>query len=203
MIEFRNAKARIPEWRCEKGERWLLSAPTGWGKTVWLKQVALLRDAGSSEVHWRGTRVTPETLALYRSQWMYVPQTGFRSTETVAQHLASVLALRTHTALAAPKFLADFRAALATMGLGHVDPERRTLQDVSGGELQAVSLVRSVLLAPEGLFLDEPTSAMDAALAQRVEAWIRDHHLGAWVWITHDAGQAQRLLQTGSRSLRG
>jgi len=202
-LSFHNSRARIPEWSCGAGERWLLSAPTGWGKTVWLHQLALLRDAGHSRVLWNGQIVTPHLVARYRRHWMYLPQTGFRAPETIRHHLDSVLSLHVNCGIDRAAFHAAFRSALAELGLERLEPERRLLADLSGGELQAASLVRAVLLGPEGLFLDEPTSAMDAELAQRVERWIGERYPGAWIWVSHDPMQTQRLREIGAKPVIG
>lgn len=201
MIVFRNPQARIPEWTCRPGEKWLLVAPTGWGKSVWLRQVALLRDASASQVTWRNQPVTPTSVGAYRSAWQYLPQTGFRSADTIAANLRAVLNLQAHGARGVERFLVDFEAGLAQLGLSRIAIEHRSLRDLSGGELQATSLLRAVLLGAEGLFLDEPTSAMDGELTARTENWIAEHYSGAWVWVTHDERQAQRLRLSGARDI--
>jgi ABC-type iron transport system FetAB ATPase subunit len=199
ILEFSNPSSRISHWSCEPKERWLLTAPTGWGKSVWLKQLALLRDAESSEILWQGKRVLPADATLYRSRWISVSQNIFRSHETVSDHIDQVLKLKNHVARAHGEWEGWLRNAFFSIGLGGIDLKARTLHELSGGESQALALIRAVLLEPEGLFLDEPTSAMDRDLCLRIENWLSENFQGAWIWVTHDTTQADRLQTTGCK----
>lgn len=198
-LRFHNPRARLIDWSCAEGEKCLLSAPTGWGKSRWLRQLALLSDTASTRLEWRGKSVEASDVSRYRRQWIYMPQASYRSCDTVEAHLREVLALTGHAS--ADVFLESFRAALKEMGVNQLDVKRRTLQEVSGGELQVISLVRTVLLNPEGIFLDEPTAAMDGALRQRAESWMLGRFKGAFIWVSHDEDQVRRLCAAGARSL--
>jgi putative ABC transport system ATP-binding protein len=124
---------------------------------------------------------------------------SYRSQDTVETHLREVLAL---TGVPSPdKTLSTFRRALDEIGLSKLEEKQRTMQEVSGGEAQVISLVRTALIAPEGIFLDEPTSAMDAALRVRAEKWILDNFSGAFLWVSHDQDQVLRLKAAGAKLL--
>jgi putative ABC transport system ATP-binding protein len=72
----------------------------------------------------------------------------------------------------------------------------RNVANLSGGEMQRVSVARTLANAPLVLLLDEPTSALDDAAKREVEslvrAIVRDQGLGC-VMVTHDMDQAARL----------
>jgi tungstate transport system ATP-binding protein len=69
---------------------------------------------------------------------------------------------------------------------------------LSGGEQQRLALARAWALAPEVLFLDEPTASLDPPSTRAVEAIVeRIHMLGTTiVMTTHHLAQAKRLADT-------
>jgi tungstate transport system ATP-binding protein len=66
---------------------------------------------------------------------------------------------------------------------------------LSGGEQQKLALARAWALAPEVLFLDEPTANLDPAATRAIEAIIGEIGAGGTkiVMTTHNLGQARRL----------
>ncbi|MCA9022795.1 MAG: ATP-binding cassette domain-containing protein, partial [Planctomycetaceae bacterium] len=75
---------------------------------------------------------------------------------------------------------------------------KKKSSSLSGGEGQIVALLRALILTPEVLLLDEPTSGLDPETTQQFESiilqWIKTSEPApAFVWITHDRSQAQRL----------
>ena len=72
----------------------------------------------------------------------------------------------------------------------------RTVDKLSGGEAQRVSIARTLANRPEVLLMDEPTSALDEALARHVEqvitSVIRDGRLTC-LFVTHNRDQARRI----------
>ena len=60
---------------------------------------------------------------------------------------------------------------------------------VSGGEIQRVALSRALALNPNYLFLDEPTSMLDASVQAHILSVLRDHQRRTemgMILITHD-----------------
>jgi putative ABC transport system ATP-binding protein len=72
----------------------------------------------------------------------------------------------------------------------------RSVENLSGGEAQRVSLARTLANGPEILLLDEPTAALDDATKLHVEELLQrilaDRPLTC-LMVTHDMAQARRL----------
>ena len=72
---------------------------------------------------------------------------------------------------------------------------------LSGGEQQIVSLLRTLQLDPRVLLLDEPASALDEKTSMLMESlvksWLIDSPDRALIWVTHDTSQAKRVGLTG------
>lgn len=83
---------------------------------------------------------------------------------------------------------------LDRLGLSGYD--ERDVEELSGGEKQRVAIARTLLNNPDVLLLDEPTSHLDSAAEERVEALlvelIRELDLTV-VMVTHDEEQARRI----------
>jgi len=72
---------------------------------------------------------------------------------------------------------------------------RRTATEVSGGELQRVALLRVLLLKPQFLVADEPTSRLDTLTSQRITRLMVEkcRALGCTLlFISHDLAQLQQ-----------
>jgi ABC-type methionine transport system ATPase subunit len=69
-------------------------------------------------------------------------------------------------------------------------------QTLSGGQAQRVAIARALATKPDILLLDEPTSALDPAATRHIEETMNKlrNTLGLSIlWVTHRAGQAQRM----------
>ena len=88
------------------------------------------------------------------------------------------------------------RDMLARFGLaGHATARVWTL---SGGEQQRVALARALITRPRALLLDEPFSALDAALREQLRTEFRDRITEAGMsalLVTHDEAEARAMAQ--------
>ena len=76
--------------------------------------------------------------------------------------------------------------------------EKRYPAQLSGGQQQRVALARILAYEPEALLLDEPFSAMDTHLRERLRlelASVLSEYQGASVMVTHDRDEAYQLCE--------
>ncbi|MBW8381728.1 MAG: ATP-binding cassette domain-containing protein, partial [Youngiibacter sp.] len=64
---------------------------------------------------------------------------------------------------------------------------------ISGGEKQRVALLRSLLIAPDILLLDEVTSSLDRENARMIEDTVKKLSARGItiIWVTHDPDQLE------------
>lgn len=185
----------------EPGQRLALVGPTGSGKTVLLRSLALLDPLDAGEVRWLDKPVRGDETPKFRSRVAYLHQRPALLEGSVESILRQPFTLRTHHGRQFDRErIVQFLRALDRSETFLAKQQR----DLSGGEAQLTALLRAMQLDPEILLLDEPTAALDAASAATVETLI-DRWLSeqpgkrAMLWITHDSRQASRI---SSRVLR-
>jgi len=143
------------------GELVAITGESGSGKSTLLKLLLGLFPPETGTVCLNGAPVSPERFA-------YVPQRPFFLAGTVEENLR----------LAKPDASKEeMQAALAAVGLSHLELGRRLGEDgggLSAGEQKRLALARAFLKAPEALLLDEPTAHLDPESERRViEALLR------------------------------
>lgn len=182
------------------GERATLTGPSGSGKSVFLRALALLDPLDGGAVLWRGQPIARQHIPRFRRHIAYLRQRPALLDGTVEDNLRYPYSLAVYrdASFDAARALALFEAAGRP-----ADFLARPASELSGGEAQIVALVRVLQLDPDALLLDEPTASLDPDSARAVEALVgrwfeRDPAAHATVWVSHDPAQAARV---GSRRL--
>jgi len=165
------------------GSRTLVMGPNGAGKTLLLRLGHGLLAPSTGRVRWNG--VPPRQAMVFQRPVML--RRSALANITHALELAGVPRRQRRERA---------RAALADLGLDAL--AARPARALSGGEQQRLALARSWALAPDVLFLDEPTASLDPASAAAIEATIQRFHAAGMTILmsTHDLGQARRLADT-------
>ncbi len=184
--------------------------PSGCGKSTLLRVIIGLVVPDAGEVDVLGRPLSHETIVDTRRRTGYVIQEGGlfphltarENVELMARHLAwekATVDERTH-------FLAD---------LVRLRRDRLDLYpiELSGGQRQRVGLMRSLMLDPSILLLDEPLGALDPMIRAELQDELRDIFRSldkTVVLVTHDLSEAAfladrivllrqgRVVQTGT-----
>jgi tungstate transport system ATP-binding protein len=178
------------------GEVLALVGPNGAGKTTVLTLLAFLVRPGRGRLQFLGGDpwASEDNVVTARRQAVMVTHHPYLFKGTVADNISFGLKIRK---MPEETRTARLRAALALVELEGF--EQRAVSGLSAGQVQRVALARALSLRPKALLLDEPTSGIDAGLAPRMEAILREVSRSEGmtvVFSTHDFSQASRLADT-------
>jgi putative spermidine/putrescine transport system ATP-binding protein len=173
------------------GETMVLLGPSGCGKTTLLRIIAGLEhpDPGG-RILFSGEDVTAVPIER-RNVGMVFQSYALFPNMNVADNIGYSLKIRGVTADERKARVAELVALTGIEGLEH-----RRIDQLSGGQRQRVALARAVAARPSVLLLDEPLTALDAALRERLRGELNRllRTLGiTTIYVTHDQAEAMAL----------
>ncbi|CAN7429713.1 ABC transporter ATP-binding protein [Bradyrhizobium sp. LjRoot220] len=174
-----------------RGETLVLLGPSGCGKTTMLRIIAGLElpDAGG-RVLFDGKDITSVPIER-RNVGMVFQSYALFPNMSVADNIGYGLKIRGVPAKERAARVAELVALTNISGL-----ENRRIDQLSGGQRQRVALARAVAIRPGILLLDEPLTALDAALRDRLRGELNRllRALGiTTIYVTHDQSEAMEL----------
>ncbi|MDJ1653973.1 iron ABC transporter ATP-binding protein FetA [Raoultella terrigena] len=168
------------------GEFKLITGPSGCGKSTLLKIIASLLSPTSGQIFYSGKDITTLSPETYRQQVSYCAQTPALFGDSVYDNLIFPWQIRNQQP-DPQALIADLRRfGLAENTLG------KSINELSGGEKQRVSLIRNLQFLPQVLLLDEITSALDESNKRNVNDIIHRYTTEkniAVLWVTHDRNE--------------
>lgn len=175
------------------GERVALRGASGVGKSTLLRCLVGLEPRRSGVIEWRGEVVEPGDMPGFRRRVHYVHQQPVAVASSVEENLAFARDLASTADGVDPLSVDEQKELLVRLDVGSRVEGSRTFDELSVGEQQRVSLVRSLTGRPAVLLLDEPTAALDRSSANAVRELVADYVADkpeerACVWASHEHG---------------
>ena len=170
----------------------VLLGPTGAGKTTTLRLIAGLEKADAGSIHIGGNDVSrwqpaERDVAMVFQQYSLYPHLTVR--ENLAFPLKSPM--RRHASGDIDRIIGDVAEML------HIEHKlNNKVTQLSGGEMQRVSIGRALVREPAIYLMDEPLSSLDAKLRAelRIELKRIQSDLGAtMLYVTHDQIEAMTM----------
>lgn len=182
------------------GEFLAIMGPSGSGKSTLLYSLSGMDDTDEGSIVLEGTELT----ALEQKQLARLRLTRFGFVFQQAHLLANLTLLdnvvlpgRLAGTASRSAVVARARDLMERTGVGEL--AQRDVTQASGGQLQRVGICRALINAPQIVFADEPTGALDSVSARAVMRLLSGIHTEGTtlVLVTHDvevAAHAQRVI---------
>lgn len=170
-----------------EGETVCLLGPSGSGKSTLLRIIAGLEEAEKGLVLWDGNDLANVPVHQRHFGLMFQDYALFPH-RRVAENVAFGLRMQN-----LPSAEIDRRVREALERVNMAGFARRRVTDLSGGEQQRVALARALAPNPRLLMLDEPLGALDRALREQLEQFLREllHETRiSAIYVTHDQEEA-------------
>ena len=176
----------------QKKEIIALLGPSGSGKSSLLKSINMLNTPSCGQIKYHNNDIQEISPMALRKKIGYVLQKPTLFGNDVMENLKYPCELHQKV----------FDINLVEFYLKKVNLKPDILEkkpnELSGGEQQRISLVRTLLLEPEMILLDEVTSALDEDNTLLIEELIKyenENNELTVIFISHNNEQAKRLAQ--------
>lgn len=162
-----------------------LVGPNGSGKSLTLRLCHGLLTPASGRVAWAGSSAA----AGWKRHAMVFQK------PVMLRRSARANILHALAAIGMERTVRESRAEIALERFGMGAFAARPARLMSGGEQQRLAIARAWAMAPEVLFLDEPTSQLDPGATRQIEEMLATLKAEGvtLVMASHDMGQVRRL----------
>ena len=171
-----------------EGDYLTIVGPSGSGKSTLLKLCSDLISPTFGSITYNGRNLTAIDPESYRKEVGYCFQRPYLFAKTVRRNILFPYDIR--------GMKPDMERIKLLFDLLHMPMEyfERHNDELSGGEMQRICLIRSLIFEPKVLLLDEVTSALDSVNAAIVEQVIDELYKNGItiVSITHNEEQSLR-----------
>jgi phospholipid/cholesterol/gamma-HCH transport system ATP-binding protein len=182
-----------------KGQTVAIVGESGCGKTVLMKSVIGLVKPTAGEIFFDGqdlNKLTDKELVVQRIRFGYVFQNAaLFDSMTVGQNVA--FPLRQHRRLPEPELQQMVLARLAEVGLPDSVVAKKPAE-LSGGMRKRVGMARALILKPEIVLYDEPTTGLDPIMSDVINELMlstRRNYQVTGLVVTHDMHTARKVAE--------
>lgn len=186
--------------RLQTGRVMAVLGPSGCGKSTLLRAIAGLQPLDSGEIRFDGQSLAG--VATHRRDFALMFQDGqLFGHMSVGENVAYGLRRRGLKRAATADRVAELLALVGMEGY-----EKRNPSTLSGGQQQRVALARALAPRPRLLLLDEPLSALDRTLRERLAADLREvltAEGATALFVTHDHTEALTIADDMAVMQRG
>ena len=179
-----------------RGQTTVVVGPSGTGKSVLLKNIVGLIKPDKGSVTFEDQRVDrldEISLVKVRKKIGFLFQmSALFDSMTVAENICFPLVEHTDMTLEERRERCD--RVLRLVGLGGIEPKMPA--DLSGGQRKRVALARAIVLEPQVVLYDEPTTGLDPVRADVINELIvaLSKQLGITsIVVTHDMASADKI----------
>ncbi len=179
-----------------RGQTTVVVGPSGTGKSVLLKQIVGLLKPDRGEIYFENHRVDQLgeiDLVDVRKKIGFLFQMGaLFDSMNVGDNVCFPLVQ--HTTMSATQRRQRCQRALRLVGLGGIESSMPA--ELSGGQRKRVALARAIVLEPQVVLYDEPTTGLDPIRADVINELIvsLSKRLGITsVVVTHDMASADKI----------
>ncbi len=194
MFELKNVKYKdileIEELTINESEITCIVGRSGGGKSTFLRLLNNMVSADKGEILFKGESIEKYNPIKLRREVLMLPQNPVIFSGTIRDNFTITLNYNNEYAMADEKY----DKILEKVGLKEqaLDDEAEKL---SGGEKQRLALARILILDPDILLLDEPSSALDEEterlIIEMVVKCIKEKN-GTLIMVTHSQEIAEK-----------
>ena len=172
-----------------QGDYITIVGPSGSGKSTLLKLCSDLISPTSGSITYNGRDLVTIDPESYRKEVGYCFQRPYLFAKTVRRNILFPYDIR---GLEPDMSRIEYLFDLLHMPLNYME---RSNAELSGGEMERICLIRSLIFEPKVLLLDEVTSALDSVNTAIVEHVIDELHKNGMtiISITHSEEQSLRM----------
>ena len=174
----------------EKGEALVLLGRSGVGKSTVLRMIAGLENPDGGRIILEGRDITALPAGTRRVGMVFQDAALFPHL-SVEDNIGYGLVSKGMSRRDSRKAAAEWLRRFSLEGFA-----RRRTETLSGGEKQRVALARTLAVDPAVVLFDEPLSALDAELRDRLRRELRNRQQEQGytaIYVTHDAADAEIL----------